>query len=59
MVSLISIIKFIACSAFLIIFLWFIYVDNICLGLAFIIIGVIGTFLGTKHLEAEFSPERP
>lgn len=59
MVSWIGVIKFIAFLSFIIIFLWFIYVNNICLGLAFIFIGVLGILWGTKYLEAEFSPERP
>jgi hypothetical protein len=53
-----SLMKFVVIVALFAIFVWFIYVSQICLGLFFIAISILGLLWARTYLEGQFSPER-
>jgi hypothetical protein len=40
------------------ILIWFVYVNQICLGLFFIAVGMVSLMWGKDYMESQFSPER-
>lgn len=50
--------KWLVILSLIAILIWFIYVSQICLGLFFIGISILGLLWARGYMESQFSPER-
>lgn len=52
-----GIIKLLTILTLLIILGWFVYINEVCMGIFFILLGIIGLFWAKNYLEEQFGPD--